>query len=420
MLGLESATLHDTTTVSPALVPFLLDAARAAPASPGDGESEAPRRVAELLGLSRDARALPALAPLLAAPGLATRTEAALALARLGDPRGAGWLGDALRRESDVALAHPVLPAVARLRDTAHVPLVLALLDREAIAPHAAAALASYRSAAVWRRTLAHPAAGGAARATLLAMADSVALDDPSARLALGELTLGALRGPGEPGARWPAVRLAARLRDPRAIAPLVELLLSPSVHEPAASALVRLTGWSGAPLAAEEEEGRARAAGAWRRWLAAGGATVVVPEAEGRTRIARLGGAPPRRAARDGSAGAFSRRPRRGATTSSVVWPLAPEAGGVHPSKTALGSSPPGGPRPPLRPRCRERRPAGAAGDARAGARARRCDGAAAPRLARGRWSSRRRRRRRRSRRRFLLGDARPARRRPRCSPAS
>ena len=274
MLGLESATLHDTTTVSPALVPFLLDAARAAPASPGDGESEAPRRVAELLGLSRDARALPALAPLLAAPGLATRTEAALALARLGDPRGAGWLGDALRRESDVALAHPVLPAVARLRDTAHVPLVLALLDREAIAPHAAAALASYRSAAVWRRTLAHPAAGGAARTTLLAMADSVALDDPSARLALGELTLGALRGPGEPGARWPAVRLAAQLRDPRAIAPLVELLLSPSVHEPAASALVRLTGWSGAPLAAEEEEGRARAAGAWRRWLAAGGAT--------------------------------------------------------------------------------------------------------------------------------------------------
>jgi hypothetical protein len=242
-----------------------------------------------------------ALRPVLARPdeeGVRTR-EAAVALARLGDPAGSRWIRARLAAEpgeDHMPFADPRVTAAisaARAQDHGGLPLIVALLGREILPPGVGGrndhgpqpinhetgaglltALTAYGTPQAWRAAVAAVRARPVLRVAFLAAAsdDSAATSDPMVREAIVRETIAALGETGD----GPTIAIRAAVsvaRDARVVDALVARLrqgLPAHDYREAIVALVNLTGRHDAPyLDFQFERTTADRAGQfWLRWL--------------------------------------------------------------------------------------------------------------------------------------------------------
>ena len=248
----------------------------------------APERLHRVLvptdGTFAEALAHPALVPFLveALANPQASILAASALARIGDVKGLGLLHRRLQPEFPPHVRREALNALRTVRDTASIAPVVAVAGHrdtpDDLRRAALEALQAYGSVPVWRAIVDTASRAPALRASIVAVADSVALSDSVVQKVVGDWAI-ALLDRGDDQHAHAAMKMAAHLRPHDAVRALVKAVSTSEIWGPAAAQeLVRLTGVDSAPAADPwSPEGRRAAQQFWDDWWTANATRYVV-----------------------------------------------------------------------------------------------------------------------------------------------
>lgn len=267
----------------PALIPFLVEAL----AIP-----ETHYLAVSALASIGDARALPPLRDAFARfPN--GRLSVAVAMAKLGDSASLAWLHRQLLSSPPSDHRDGIITELLRLRDTASIEPIFAVLMRERdddTRRFIVRSLREYRSVALWRRMVDTARRTPALRRSLVDEADSLALDDPVVATALGEWSLALIEN-GRPGyASDPAFAVAARVGSRDAVRTIMRAFAADERWAPSAvPQLILLTGVDSAPPVRPSGSGARVAWEFWTEWWRTNGTTYKVVSREDGLRAYRL-----------------------------------------------------------------------------------------------------------------------------------